>query len=85
MVCNSDTIERIVISDKGYLSTEVVKLLTDHNINIVLMDTYGNPPILTCSGFKMQKDRSTFSRGTGKPHSCRIHPPPFKRAQNSIT
>ena len=27
--------ERIVISGKGYLSTEAVKLLTDHNINLV--------------------------------------------------
>ena len=34
--------ERIVISGKGYLSTEAVKLLTDHNINIILVDTYGN-------------------------------------------
>ena len=34
--------ERIVVSGKGYLSTEAVKLLTDHNINIVLTDTYGN-------------------------------------------
>lgn len=34
--------ERIVISGKGYLSTEAVKLLTDHNINVILIDTYGN-------------------------------------------
>jgi len=34
--------ERIVISGKGYLSTEAVKLLTDYNINVILTDTYGN-------------------------------------------
>ncbi len=34
--------ERIVISGKGYLSTEAIKLLTEHNINIILTDTYGN-------------------------------------------
>lgn len=34
--------ERIVISGKEYLSTEAVKLLTDHNVNIILTDTYGN-------------------------------------------
>jgi CRISPR-associated protein Cas1 len=34
--------ERIVISGKGYLSTEVIKLLTEKNINIILTDTYGN-------------------------------------------
>jgi CRISPR-associated protein Cas1 len=31
-----------VVSGKGYLSTEASKLLTDHNINIILTDTYGN-------------------------------------------
>jgi len=34
--------ERIVISGKGYLWTEAIKLLTEHNINIILTDTYGN-------------------------------------------
>src|SRR5689334_21871199 len=34
--------ERIVVSGKGYLSTEAVKLLTEHNINIILTDTYRN-------------------------------------------
>lgn len=33
---------RIAISDKGYLSTEAVKLLTNQNINIILTDTYSN-------------------------------------------
>lgn len=31
-----------MISGKGYLSTEAIKLLTDKNINIILTDTYGN-------------------------------------------
>lgn len=34
--------ERIVLSGRGYLSTDAVKLLTDHNVNIILTDTYGN-------------------------------------------
>jgi CRISP-associated protein Cas1 len=34
--------ERIVISGKGYLSTEAVKLLGEKKINIILTDTYGN-------------------------------------------
>ncbi len=34
--------ERTVISGKGYLSTEAVKLLTEHNVNIILTDIYGN-------------------------------------------
>ena len=35
--------ENIVISGKDYLSTEAVKLLTAHNVNFILTDTYGNP------------------------------------------
>lgn len=34
--------ERIVISGKGYVSTEAIKLLTEKNINVILTDTYGN-------------------------------------------
>jgi CRISPR-associated protein Cas1 len=35
--------EKIVISGKGYLSTEAVSLLSENNINLILTDTYGNP------------------------------------------
>lgn len=35
--------EKIVVSDKGYLSTEAVSLLSENNINLILTDTYGNP------------------------------------------
>jgi len=35
--------EKIVISGKGYVSTEAIQLLTSKNINILLTDTYGNP------------------------------------------
>ncbi len=34
--------EKIVISGKGYVSTEAIKLLSEKNINIILTDTYGN-------------------------------------------
>jgi CRISP-associated protein Cas1 len=34
--------EKIVISGKGYISTEGIKLLTEKNINVILTDTYGN-------------------------------------------
>ena len=34
--------ERIIISGKSYVSTEAIKLLTNHNVNITLTDTYGN-------------------------------------------
>ncbi|MBM2819828.1 MAG: cas [Nitrosarchaeum sp.] len=35
--------EKIVISGKGYVSTEAISLLNQNNINIILTDTYGNP------------------------------------------
>jgi len=34
--------EKIVISGKGYVSTEVIKLLAEKNINVILTDSYGN-------------------------------------------
>ena len=35
--------EKIVISGKGYVSTEAISLLSQKNINVLLTDTYGNP------------------------------------------
>ncbi len=35
--------EKIVISGKGYVSTEAISLLSSKNINVLLVDTYGNP------------------------------------------
>ena len=35
--------EKIILSGKGYVSTEAVKLLTENNIQILITDTYGNP------------------------------------------
>jgi len=34
--------EKIVISGKGYVSTEAIKLLSEKNVNVILTDTYGN-------------------------------------------
>ena len=34
--------EKIIISGKGYVSTEAIKLLSEKNINVILTDTYGN-------------------------------------------
>jgi len=35
--------EKIIISGKGYVSTEAISLLSKKNINVLLTDTYGNP------------------------------------------
>ena len=34
--------ERIMISGKGYVSTEAIKLLTEKNVHVILTDTFGN-------------------------------------------
>jgi len=34
--------EKIVISGRGYVSTDAIKLLSEKNVNIILTDTYGN-------------------------------------------
>ena len=35
--------EKIVVSGRGYVSTEAIKLLCKNNRNIILTDTYGHP------------------------------------------
>ena len=34
--------EKIVISGRGYVSTDAIKLLSEKNVNVILTDTYGN-------------------------------------------
>lgn len=35
--------EKIVLSGKGYISTEALSLLSENNRNLILLDTYGKP------------------------------------------
>ncbi len=35
--------EKIVLSGKGYISTEALGLLCENNRNVILCDTYGKP------------------------------------------
>lgn len=35
--------QRIVLSGKGYISTEALSLLSENNKTVILLDTYGNP------------------------------------------
>ncbi len=35
--------EKIVISGKGYISTEAMSVLSEHNLHVILVNTYGNP------------------------------------------
>lgn len=35
--------ERIVVSGKGIISTESIKVLSENNVNIILTDSFGNP------------------------------------------
>jgi len=41
--------EKIVLSGKGYVSTEALSLLSENNRNVILVDTYGNP-VTFCNG-----------------------------------
>ncbi len=53
--------QRIVLSGKGYISTEALSLLSESNRTVILLDTYGNPvtflePVrssLTASQYRM--------------------------------
>ena len=40
---NNMPYEKIVMSGKGYVSTEALSLLSEHNRNLILVDTYGKP------------------------------------------
>lgn len=40
---NNMPYEKIVLSGKGYISTEALSLLSIHNRNVILVDTYGKP------------------------------------------
>ena len=40
---NNMPYEKIVMSGKGYISTEALTLLSQHNRNLILLDTYGKP------------------------------------------
>ena len=40
---NNMPYEKIVMSGKGYISTEALSLLSQHNRNLILLDTYGKP------------------------------------------
>ena len=35
--------ERIVISGRGIISTESIKVLSENNVNVILTDSFGNP------------------------------------------
>ena len=41
--------EKIIVSGKGYISTEALSLLSENNRNLILLDTYGKP-ITFCNG-----------------------------------
>ena len=51
---------KIILSGKGYVSTEAVKLLTEKNIQLLITDTYGNP--LSFMSHIMNSETSTRYR-----------------------
>lgn len=43
MVVTKIPYEKIIVSGRGYVSTEAIKLLNENNKNVILTDTYGHP------------------------------------------
>lgn len=52
--------ERIVIAGKGYVSTEAISVLAGHNINVILLDSFGN--LITNMCKTMSSDTATRYR-----------------------
>lgn len=46
---NNIPYEKIILSGKGYVSTEALSLLSSKNRNVILVDTYGKP-VTYCNG-----------------------------------
>lgn len=51
--------ERLVISGKGYVSTDAIGVLSGHNVNVILLDSFGNLITNMCK---------TMSSDTGTKH-----------------
>jgi len=54
--------EKIVVSGKGYISTEALSILSEHNRNIILLDTYGKP-IAFCNGMMDSLTATNYRMG----------------------
>ncbi|MDH3311596.1 MAG: CRISPR-associated endonuclease Cas1 [Nitrosopumilus sp.] len=66
--------EKIVISGKGYISTEALSLLSYNNRNVILLDTYGKPitylnparESLTATNYRMAQYDTFCDESKGK-------------------
>ena len=54
--------EKIVLSGKGYISTEALALLSENNRNMILVDTQGNQQC-TMSGVKSSLTATQYRMG----------------------
>jgi len=54
--------EKIVISGRGYVSTDAIKLLSEKNVNVILTDTYGNP-VSTMNGVMSSATSTRYRMG----------------------
>jgi CRISPR-associated protein Cas1 len=54
--------ERIVISGKGYLSTDAISLLSQKNIKVILLDSFGN---LVCNMSKVMSSNTATTYRMG--------------------
>jgi CRISPR/Cas system-associated endonuclease Cas1 len=69
--------ERIVISGKGYVSTEAIGVLAGHNVNVILLDSFGN--LIT----NMCKTMSSGAPGVGVQSSRKSQKKIWKMSESS--
>jgi len=59
---NNMPYEKIVVSGKGYISTEAMSVLSEHNRHVILVDTYGNP-VTFCEPVKSSLTATKYRMG----------------------
>jgi CRISPR-associated protein Cas1 len=72
--------ERIIVSGKGYLSTDAVSLLSQKNINVILLDSFGN---LVCNMSKVMSSNTATKYRMGQYDAFR-DPAKVQHLQNQI-
>jgi CRISPR-associated protein Cas1 len=72
--------ERIVVSGKGYLSTDAISLLSQKNVNVILLDSFGN---LICNMSRMMSSDTATKYRMGQYDTFR-NPEKVQYLQNQL-
>jgi len=53
--------DRIILQGKGYVSTEALSILSENNRSVILLDTFGNPPLsITKKAYDLRYNAKLF-------------------------